>query len=63
MFVTGGATGIGADVVRAFAGQGSKVAFVDILETEGRALGAETGAMFLACDVTDITGLRAADAG
>lgn len=60
MFVTGGATGIGADVVRAFSAQGSKVAFVDILEEEGRALRAETGAEFLVCDVTDVTSLRAA---
>ena len=60
MFVTGGASGIGADIVRAFAGQGSKVAFVDILEAEGNALVAETGAEFLVCDITDIGGLRAA---
>lgn len=60
MFVTGGATGIGADVVRAFSAQGSKVAFVDILQEEGRALRAETGAEFLVCDVTDVTSLRAA---
>lgn len=60
MFVTGGATGIGADIVRAFAANGSKVAFVDILEAEGNALAAETGATFLVCDVTDVAGLRAA---
>ena len=60
MFVTGGASGIGADIVRAFAAQGSRVAFVDILEDEGRAIVAETGAEFIPCDVTDITGLRAA---
>jgi NAD(P)-dependent dehydrogenase (short-subunit alcohol dehydrogenase family) len=58
--VTGGASGIGADIVRAFAGNGAKVAFVDILEAEGKALAAETGATFLVCDVTDVTGLRAA---
>ena len=29
-FVTGGASGIGADIVRAFAVQGSQVGFVDI---------------------------------
>lgn len=60
VFVTGGATGIGADIVRAFAANRSKVAFVDILEAEGKALAAETGAEFLACDVTDIPGLRSA---
>jgi NAD(P)-dependent dehydrogenase (short-subunit alcohol dehydrogenase family) len=60
VFVTGGASGIGADIVRAFAGQGSKVAFVDILEAEGRALTAETGAEFIPCDITDIPALKAA---
>ncbi len=60
MFVTGGASGIGAEIVRAFAGQGSKVGFVDILEEDGKALARETGAEFLACDVTDTSRLKAA---
>lgn len=60
MFVTGGASGIGADIVRAFAAQQSKVAFVDILEAEGRALTGETGAEFIPCDITDIGALKAA---
>lgn len=46
--------------MRAFAGQGSKVAFVDILDAEGAALEAETGADYINCDITDIAGLRAA---
>lgn len=60
VFVTGGASGIGADIVRAFAANRAKVAFVDILEAEGHALAAETGATFLVCDVTEVAGLRAA---
>ena len=32
VFVTGGASGIGADIVKAFHGQGANVGFVDILE-------------------------------
>ena len=60
MFVTGGASGIGADIVRAFSAQGSKVAFVDLLEVEGKALAVETGSTFMPCDVTDITALKAA---
>lgn len=60
VFVTGGASGIGADIVRAFAGQGAKVGFVDILDQDGRALADETGAHFINCDITDITGLKAA---
>jgi NAD(P)-dependent dehydrogenase (short-subunit alcohol dehydrogenase family) len=58
--VTGGASGIGADIVRAFAANQSKVAFVDILEDEGRAVVAETGAEFIQCDVTDVAALKAA---
>ncbi len=58
VFVTGGATGIGADIVRAFAAQGAKVAFVDILDAEGQALANETGALFIDCDVTNIDKLK-----
>ena len=43
VFVTGGASGIGADMVRAFAGNGAKVAFVDIQAEAGEALAAELG--------------------
>jgi NAD(P)-dependent dehydrogenase (short-subunit alcohol dehydrogenase family) len=58
--VTGGASGIGADIVRAFAAQGSKVAFVDLLEIEGKTLAAQTNSLFIGCDVTDIPALKAA---
>lgn len=57
--VTGGASGIGAEMVRAFAAQGARVAFLDIDETAGAAIAAETGAAFEPCDVTDIPALRA----
>lgn len=64
-FVSGGATGIGADIVQAFARNGAKVAFVDINEKAGNAFAGELeasgeGALFLACDVTDIDALRRA---
>jgi len=64
VFVTGGATGIGADIVRAFAGQGAKVAFIDILDDAGAALSAELESggsrpLYLHCDITDIDALKA----
>ena len=60
VFVTGGASGIGADIVRAFAAQGAKVGFVDLLEAEGAALATEVGGHFIRCDVTDIDALKSA---
>ena len=62
VFVSGGASGIGADVVAAFSAQGSNVGFVDIDENAGQALAQKLGAsvLFQCCDVTDIAALRAA---
>ena len=61
VFVSGGATGIGRDLVTAFHGQGSQVVFVDIAEDEGTALAAAlSGAVFLPCDVTRDDALLAA---
>jgi NAD(P)-dependent dehydrogenase (short-subunit alcohol dehydrogenase family) len=56
--VTGGASGIGAEVVRAFRTQGASVSFLDVDMTSGSAIASETGARFHACDVTDIPALR-----
>ena len=63
VFASGGATGIGADIVRAFARNHARVAFVDVQRQEGEALAAalkETGetALFLPCDVTDVPALQ-----
>lgn len=65
VFVSGGASGIGEAIVRAFSAQGSKVAFVDLLEDQGAQLADELGqqgreALFLPADLTDIAMLRAA---
>jgi D-xylose 1-dehydrogenase len=66
VFITGGGSGIGAALTRGFAGQKSKVGFVDIAEEESRALVTEvereTGvrALFIPCDIRDITALQAA---
>jgi len=38
VYITGGASGIGKDMVEAFAAQGAHVGFVDIAAEEGRAL-------------------------
>jgi NAD(P)-dependent dehydrogenase (short-subunit alcohol dehydrogenase family) len=63
VIVTGGASGIGEAFVRAFARQGSHVAFFDIdaeagsrLETELASVGLAR-ALFLKCDVTDVGAL------
>lgn len=68
VFISGGASGIGEGLVRAFAAQGAQVAFVDIAEAAGHALQVELqaaapgtgGCLFQACDVTDTATLRAA---
>jgi len=61
VIVTGGAGGIGADIVRAFAQQGSRVGFVDRDESAGAALAASLpDTWFEACDVTDVAALQAA---
>ena len=65
VLVTGGASGIGADIVRAFVANDAKVGFVDILDEAGEALVAElAGAahrpMYLHCDLIDIPALQAA---
>jgi NAD(P)-dependent dehydrogenase (short-subunit alcohol dehydrogenase family) len=63
VLITGGASGIGAEMVRGFAVQGAKVHFLDIDTASGAALAAETGAAFRTCDLRDIAALRAAVAG
>ena len=61
VIVTGGASGICADIVRAFARQGSVVGFLDLDASAGTALakGLEK-AHFIRCDVTDVAALQAA---
>lgn len=62
VFVSGGASGIGARIVKACAEQGAKVGFVDLDEGAGSALLSELGDghAFAACDLRDIDGLKAA---
>ena len=61
VIVTGGASGIGADIVRGFVAQGSAVGFLDHDEAAGQALAAALpNAHFQRCDVTDVPALQAA---
>ena len=62
VFITGGASGIGADMVRAFADQGSKVGFTDMDEATSAELCANLSAdvAFEKCDLRDIDQLKSA---
>jgi NAD(P)-dependent dehydrogenase (short-subunit alcohol dehydrogenase family) len=60
VLITGGASGIGAEMVAQFGRQGSRVAFLDFDAANGAQVAAATGALFLRCDLRDIAALRAA---
>ena len=66
VLITGGATGIGESMVRHFARQGSRVAFLDIQDEAAqdlaRSLAAEGSAApsYVHCDLTDVAALQAA---
>jgi NAD(P)-dependent dehydrogenase (short-subunit alcohol dehydrogenase family) len=66
VLITGGASGIGAAFVRAFASQGARVAFLDIDTQAGEALTQDVaktyGAapLFVPCDLLNIDALRSA---
>jgi NAD(P)-dependent dehydrogenase (short-subunit alcohol dehydrogenase family) len=64
VFISGGATGIGEALVRAFHAQGARVGFCDIDAAAGNALAAELrdgdNVLFHVCDVTDVAALHAA---
>ena len=66
VFISGGATGIGASLVEHFARQGARVAFVDLQAEAGQALAASLAAeghpepLFLPLDLRDIAALQSA---
>jgi D-xylose 1-dehydrogenase len=65
-FVSGGATGLGAEFVAQLARQGARVGFVDVQDDAGAALAAELAAaghpepLYQHCDVRDIAALQGA---
>lgn len=61
VLITGGASGIGAAMVRAFAAQGAFVGFLDFDRENGEGLADELGdgVHFEYCDLRDIAALRA----
>jgi NAD(P)-dependent dehydrogenase (short-subunit alcohol dehydrogenase family) len=60
--ITGGARGIGAGIARTMAGQGARVALLDLdgAEAEKTAAGLPTPGMAVTCDVADETDVAAA---
>ena len=65
VLITGGGSGIGASLVEAFAGQGSKVAFFDIQAEVSNELVSKLASnsskpLLLKCDLTDIYAFKTA---
>ena len=60
VLISGGASGIGAMTVAAFAAQGAKVAFLDRDAEASAKVAAETGAAYALCDLRDIAATQTA---
>ncbi|TIX71842.1 MAG: SDR family oxidoreductase [Mesorhizobium sp.] len=69
VLISGGASGIGADMVRAFVANGARVGFLDVQDEPAVALVRELGGtakqapLYLHCDVTDVAALQASVEG
>jgi len=57
-FVSGGATGLGAEFVAQLAAQGVRVGFVDVQDDAGNALAERVGGLYRHCDVRDVAALQ-----
>jgi NAD(P)-dependent dehydrogenase (short-subunit alcohol dehydrogenase family) len=62
VLITGGASGIGAEIARGFVRNRAEVAVVDIDPAAGEALAHELAVRFVEADLTDVGALRAAAA-
>ncbi len=60
VLITGGAGGIGAEMVGAFAAQHARVVFLDVDRDHGEPHAHATGSRFVPCDLLDLDALRAA---
>ena len=61
VIISGGAQGIGAEIVKAFADQGARVGFLDLDENSSAALaGATEGVAYEICDLRDIPAMQSA---
>jgi NAD(P)-dependent dehydrogenase (short-subunit alcohol dehydrogenase family) len=60
VLVTGGASGIGAEMVRGFARNRAQVTVLDIDREAGTTLAREHGVRFVECDLRDVGALRSA---
>ncbi|RUV76384.1 MAG: SDR family oxidoreductase [Mesorhizobium sp.] len=69
VLISGGASGIGADMVRAFVANGARVGFLDVQDEPAVALvrelvgTAKQAPLYLHCDVTDVAALQASVEG
>jgi NAD(P)-dependent dehydrogenase (short-subunit alcohol dehydrogenase family) len=54
-FITGGASGIGAEMARRFTREGAIVVIADVNDTLGKAIAVEVGGEYVHLDVTDAT--------
>ncbi|MDA8586776.1 SDR family oxidoreductase [Rhodobacteraceae bacterium] len=59
VIISGGAQGIGAEIVKAFAAQGARVGFLDLDETSSKAL-ASDNVTYEICDLRDIDAMKSA---
>ncbi|MEM6478129.1 MAG: SDR family oxidoreductase [Pseudomonadota bacterium] len=60
VLITGGASGIGAEMVRKFSEQDARVGFVDFDVVGSAAIADETGAIFETADLRDVQALKTA---